>query len=54
MCVQDASMLEVIEMIRVCKPVDGKLNTDKADMIIALFEAKYPKEKIAELVNPKH
>lgn len=54
MYVQQASLPEVIEMINVCKSPDGKLDTDKADMIINLFASKYPKEKIAELVLPKH
>ena len=54
MYIQDASLPEVIEMIKVCKTPDGKLDTDKADMIVNLFAAKYSKEKIAELVLPKH
>lgn len=54
MYIQDASLSEVVEMVSVCKTPAGKLDADKADMIINLFAAKYPKDKIAELVLPKH
>lgn len=54
MYLQDASLSEVAQMTQVCRTSDGTLDVDKADMIINLFASKYPKEKIAELVLPKH
>lgn len=51
MYLQDANLSEVVDMIKVCINNDGKVDYDKADMIINLFEAKFPKEKIAQLVQ---
>lgn len=48
---QDANLNEVLDMIQVCKNDEGKIDYDKADMIIKLFEAKFPKDKIAQLVQ---
>lgn len=51
MYLQDANSDEVLQMINVCKTSDGKVDYDKADMINKLFEAEFPKEKIAQLVQ---
>ncbi len=53
MYIQKASLSETLDMINVCKLPYNKVDEDKADMIISLFEQKFPKEKIAKLVNPK-
>ncbi len=51
MYVQGSNLPEVIDMINVCKPSFDTIDYAKADMIISLLAAKFPKEQIASLVK---
>lgn len=51
MYLQEANLDEVLDVLKVCKTEDGKVDHDKADMVTMLFEAKFPKDKILQLVQ---
>ncbi len=51
MYVQDATFSEVFDMLNVCKPTAETVDYSKADMILALFNAKFPKDQILALVK---
>lgn len=51
MYVQDATFSEVFDMINVCKPTAETVDYSKAEMILALFNAKFPKDQILALVK---